>query len=292
MYFGYGAKPASFGVFAAADAGVKHIAVMLAGLGYAFIRGGSPSPRRWAVRTIQSLLFRRAFQLCDKVILQNPDDVEDLVKAHILDPARAVRVYGSGVDLTHYTPSEAPTWPPRFLFVGRLLRSKGVHELVEAARVVRESIPEAEFHLAGSSDINPEMADEELLKAAAARGDIILHGQVSDVRPLLRLASVFVLPSYYREGVPRSGLEALATGRTVVVADVPGSREVVQAGVYGTLVRPRDTQHLAATLLEYARDPERIRREGAAARARAESTYAVESVNKSMISALGLNPAK
>src|SRR5690606_20504160 len=145
---------------------------------------------------------------------------DELVRRGVVRREQTVVVAGSGVDVAEFEPSPPPTSPMRFLFVGRLLRSKGVEELVRAAGLLREAVPDAEVHLVGGDDPNPDSPDATLLQAAAERGDVVLHGRVSDVRPFLRRASVFVLPSY-REGMPRSALEAMASGRTTIVSDVP-----------------------------------------------------------------------
>lgn len=283
--FAYGAKPITVGLSAAWLAGVRRRYAMLAGLGYAFIEGEEPSVRRWIVRTSQKLVYRLLFARSRAVIFHNEEDRRLLVSLRVVSRGKTWVVPGSGVDLREFPPSPAPVEPVRFLFIGRLLRFKGVMELLEAARLLRTECPEAEVHIAGGRDVNPESIDESVLRASEAAGDVVLHGHVADVRPLLAGSSVFVLPSY-REGLPRSGLEALATGRTVIMTDAAGCREIVGAGAYGELVPIRDPLALAAAMIRYARDPERIVREGRAARKAAEERFDVRIVTARMLEAL------
>lgn len=287
IVFAYGAKPITVGLGAAARARVPRRFAMLAGLGYAFVRDGRRSPARALARSAQLLLYRRAFAACRRVVFHNVEDRDELVRRQVVPRERTVVVDGSGVDTEAFPFHPAPVAPPRFLYVGRLLRSKGVEELVRAAGPLRAEVPTAEVHLVGALDRNPDRLEVAELERAAARGDVVLHGQVDDVRPYLEKASVFVLPSY-REGLPRSALEALSTGRACIVADVPGCREVVHPGRTGALVPARDEGALAEAMVAYARDPERVRREGLAARREAERRFAVEIVTAAMMQALEL----
>ena len=289
VVFAYGAKPIVVALAAAWLAGVPRRYAMLAGLGFAFAftHDGQRSVKRALARQVQKATYRWLFPGCGRVIFHNHEDRDELVRRRLVPLERTTVVAGSGVDVSEFSPTVAPTVPPTFLFVGRMLRSKGVHELVEAARLLRAEVPNAEVHFVGGMDQNPDTIDVGLLDAAVARGDVIYHGQVDDVRPFLRDCSVFVLPSY-REGLPRSALEALATGRTTIVTDAPGCREVVRHGRHGALVPVRDAPALADAMIAYARDPERIVREGAEARRTAEQDFDVRIVTAAMLAALDL----
>lgn len=288
VVFAYGAKPITVALAAAARVGVPRRYAMLTGLGYAFVDDGRRSVTRFIARTAQTVLYRSAFATCRRVIFHNRDDRDELVRRGIVAFDKTVVVGGSGVDLEHFDASPAPTRPPRFLFVGRLLGSKGLNELVRAAPLLRSEVPDGEVHLVGADDPNPDRVRPEALAEAERRGDVVLHGQVDDVRPHLRACSVFVLPSY-REGLPRSALEALASGRTAIVTDVPGCREVVRDGRHGALVPVRDADALARAMIGYARDPGRIVREGKEARRTAEREFGTKAVTASMLDALELH---
>lgn len=288
--FAYGAKPITVALTAACVAGVRRRYAMLAGLGYAFVEDNELTFKRWLVRKAQMAAFRVLLPRCQSVIFHNIEDETRFVELGLLSPERAFVVPGSGVDIDAYSFSTAPVNPVKFVFVGRLLRSKGVVHLVEAAAILRASVPSAEVHIVGGLVDNPDVVDSEYLDAAARQGTVILHGHVDDVRPYLASSSAFVLPTYYREGLPRSALEALSMGRTVIVSDAPGCREVVEEGVYGTLVPLRDSAALARTLIEYARDPNRLIAEGIAAREAAVRRFSDTEVNVQMMRALGVEP--
>lgn len=287
VIFAYGAKAAALGLAAARLAGVKRRYAMLAGLGFAFVNDGRRSSKRALARSAQLGLYRLNFRGCGAVIFHNSEDRNELIRRGVVNAQKAVVVGGSGVDVREFAATPAPTTPMRFLFVGRLLRSKGVEELLAAAALLRAAVPGTEVHLVGGEDPNPDTVDAAALRAAEERGDVVLHGHVADVKPHLQAASVFVLPSY-REGMPRSALEAMATGRTTILTDVPGCREVVRPGHHGLLVGARDTKALAEAMITYARDPERVTREGAAARLTAEREFDVRIVTADMLAALGL----
>src|SRR5690606_21287045 len=143
-------------------------------------------------------------------------------------------VNGSGVDLQYFAESCPPRSDPVFLMIARLLVSKGVREYVEAARIVRRVYPRARFMLVGWRENHPASIGHDELEAWRAEGVIEYCGPADDVRPYLRQCSVYVLPSY-REGTPRTVLEAMSTGRAIITTNVPGCKETVIDGVNGFL---------------------------------------------------------
>jgi glycosyltransferase involved in cell wall biosynthesis len=173
-----------------------------------------------------------------------------------------------------------------FLMIARLLRNKGLIEYVESAKIVKARFPEARFLLLGPLDENP---------AAISRGDIaqwhedgIIEylGETRDVRPYLAGASIFVLPSWYREGLPRTILEAMSVGRGVITTDMPGCREPIVQGINGFVVEPRSVRALADAMLTVCAQPELPLRLSRAARRTAEERYSVERVNAMLLSAM------
>jgi glycosyltransferase involved in cell wall biosynthesis len=169
--------------------------------------------------------------------------------------------------------------------VARLLETKGVREFVEAARIVRSTHPNARFVLVGDYDPNPAGLGRAEVESWVAAGIVDYRGSVSDVRPVLEEASVFVLPSW-SEGISRSTLEAMATGRAVITTDAQGCRETVKHGETGYLVPVRSPTALASAMCELLNNPSRIADFGEAAYHFCAETFAVERVNAQVIAAL------
>ena len=274
-------KPVIYGSLAARWAGVESIAT-LTGLGYTFLHGHFTA-------ALMKRLYAFALRRTGTVFYHNPDDRALLLAAGVGTPERSFVVGGSGLSL-----KEFPLQPydlavgGRFLFVGRLLADKGIREFVDAAGIVRQKHPEFSFHVVGAPDPgNPASITEEELAAWAAAGDVVFHGNVDDVRPHLTAASVVVLPSY-REGCPRSLLEAAATGRMLIGTDVPGVREVVLEGETGVLVAVRDHLALADAIVRVGSRPlEDLEAKGNRARILVEDQFRARRVNNAYLGALG-----
>lgn len=237
------------------------------GLGTAFLRGGT------AARLAETL-SRRAFARAPAVFFQNDDDRARFVARGLVAPARARALPGSGVDLARFAPAPLPDAGPRFLMVSRLIRDKGVAEYAEAARRLRATHPGARCAFVGPlAAANRGAVDAATLDRWRAEGAVAWHDAVDDVRPQLRAADVVVLPSY-REGRPRTLIEAAAMGRPVVATDVPGCRDAVRAGETGLLAAPRDAGDLARAMAEMVEmGPARRAAMGRAARAFAEAAF-------------------
>lgn len=276
-------KPVFYAIPAAATCAVPRRVAMVTGLGYAFI--GSSTKAR-LVRMVATRLYRGALGHATTVFFQNEADRGEFARRGLLARAGDVRMCaGSGVDLERFAEVATPAGAPVFTLVARLLADKGVREFVEAARLVRASRPDARFRLVGWIDANPSAIARAELDGWVREGVVEFAGRVDDPRAELAAASVFVLPSY-REGTPRSTLEALATGRAVVTTDAPGCRETVDHGVNGLLVPPRDARALADACLALAGDPARVADMGRASRRKALD-FDVRRVNAAIIDALG-----
>lgn len=281
----YTAKPVIYGSIAATRAGVARIFSLITGLGYAF---SGDSARQRALREVLFLLYRGALRSNEAVFFQNPDDQEVFRRAGCLPPTvRAFVVNGSGIDLERFGYVAPPEGPPRFIFVGRLLREKGVLELIEAAKLLRKTYPDLRVQLVGPFDTNPGAVAKNRVWEAVSEGVIEYAGPTQDVRPFLVESSVLVHPSY-REGTPRAVLEAMATGRPVVTTDVPGCRQTVVDGESGFLVPPRDTVKLAEAMERFITIPSLVEKMGRAARHRAEAEFDVRTVNQTMLRAMEL----
>lgn len=247
----YTIKPVIWGTLAARIAGVKCIVPMITGLGYAFTSGREPT--RLFARVVATLLYRLALAHADVVLFQNPDDMALFRKLRLL-PTRvpSVVVNGSGVDTIRYSPTSLPE-QLSFLMIARLLGDKGVREFGAAALLVKKRHPEVSIRLVGFLDQSPDSISEAELDGIVASG-VEFVGRLDDVRPAITQSSVYVLPSY-REGTPRSTLEAMAMGRAIVTTDAPGCRETVIEGVNGFLVPPRDPVALAEAMEKFISDP-------------------------------------
>lgn len=282
----YTIKPNIWGALAAASFGIRS-AAMVTGLGYLFTETGARSgPKLRLARLVGRWLYRASTRCNSLVIFQNADDRRDFIAAGCLgDPSKARLVNGSGVDLAHFTPAPLPD-APVFLMISRLLRTKGAEEYARAAMDVKKTHPQAEFHLVGFMDEGPDGVTHGEIDTWAAEGLRYL-GPRDDVRPDLAACQVYVLPSY-REGTPRSVLEAMATGRAILTSDAPGCRETVEDGVNGYLVPVRDVAALAARMRELIEHPDKVARMAEASLAIAREKYHVDRVNGLLIKYLGL----
>ena len=286
LVFGYTIKPIIYGTIAASLAGVRRRAAMVTGLGYAF--KPPTSLRGRVVGAIATTLYRGVLARCQTVFFQNPDDRAELESRGLVSQKSEVRIVrGSGVDLYHYALAPLLSGPTSFLFVGRLLRDKGIYEYVEAARRVRAEHGGSRFLVAGWVDPNPESVTAAELESWTREGVIEYLGTVSDIRPSLRAAHVLVLPSY-REGTPRSVLEAMSMGRAVITTDAPGCRETIISGESGLLVPVRDPRALASAMSSLCEDRGLLERLARAGRLRAETLYDARQVAAEMLDAMAL----
>lgn len=281
---GYSIKPATYGVLAARLAGVPRRFAMIEGLGHVFIETSSIRAR--LLRSAVTLLYRTALARAERTLFLNPDDRDDFVALGLVRPDRAEVTGGIGVDLSTWMPAPPVVDPLSFLFIGRLLREKGILEFIEAARRVKAVHPAVHFTILGDVDSNPSSVSRNDVEAWVAEGLVDWPGQV-DVAPWIAAASVFVLPSY-REGVPRSTQEAMAMARPVITTDVPGCRETVVDGKNGFLVAPRDAAALAGAMQRFVDAPALIAAMGRESRAMAERHFDVRGVNERLMRLMNL----
>jgi glycosyltransferase involved in cell wall biosynthesis len=281
----YTIKPATFGLLAARLSGVRHRMALITGLGYAFT--DVTSWRKRLVRWFACRLYRVSLASARCVFFQNPDDHRTFEDLGILSANARVRlVNGSGVDLEHFRVAPLPEGCA-FLMIARLLRDKGVMEYVEAARALKKRFPEVRCVLVGGLDPNPTAVSRQQLDDWIAEGAIEYLGELKDVRKALSDCAVYVLPSY-REGTPRTVLEAMAAGRPIITTDAPGCRETVVHNDNGFLVPIRDPAALADAMLRFVESPDLVRMMGRRSRQIVEERYDVRKVNAVMLEAMGL----
>lgn len=279
-FLGFTIKPNIYGCLAARLAGVPAIA-NVSGLGTAFIR------QRLLSRLVASL-YRLAFRRAAVVFFQNRDDRALFLQLGIVREAQARLLPGSGIDLERFKPAPLPAGPTTFLLIARLLGDKGVREYVAAARQLRAELPEARFQLLGPLDHGNRTAISKAeLDGWVAEGVVDYLGMTDDPRPFIAAASAVVLPSY-REGLPRTLLEAAAMGRPLIATDVPGCRDLVEDGVNGVSCAVRDAQSLATAMKRLALlSPEALAAMGAAGRRLVENRFSESLVIDAYVAALG-----
>ena len=287
-FLGYTIKPVIYGNLAALLAGVPNRFALITGLGFAFL--GGEAGARSKLRALVQGLYRIALKNVDTVFFQNPDDEKLFRDFRILSTkANSCVVNGSGVDVSQFWVAPLDlNKPVKFLLIARLLGDKGVREYVAAAVVIKKSFPNVVFDLVGWIDENPDSITQTELDAWVSAGTVNFLGKLTDVRPAINDCFVYVLPSY-REGTPRTVLEAMAMGRAVITTDAPGCRETVVDGDNGYLVPIKDPVPLATAMLRFIENPELIKEMGQRSRVIAEEKYDVHKVNEQMLMGMGLN---
>lgn len=270
-------KPAIYGSVAAWIARVPVRVVTITGLGHVFVSGNRH------LRLLVEYLYRFALARAHAVVFQNEDDRALFLQRGLVRAEKTRLAAGSGVDLTRFAASPLPSAngrKPTVVMVARLLKEKGIVEYVEAARRVRAANPEIRLLLAGGVDVrNPSHITEAQFNALNADNVVEWLGEVDDVVPIIREADIVVLPSY-REGTPRSLLEAAAMARPLVTTDAPGCRDVVKDGVNGRQVPVGNARALGDVILEMVDDADALVRMGKASRAIVEEKYDEDRVIK------------
>ena len=279
----YTIKPIVYGSLAAWLARVPNRFALVTGRGYAFEGDSS----RWHVGNLALWLYRVSLRYVKLVMFQNKDDEALFVDRGLVAPgSRTVVMNGSGVNLDEFPVRPLPS-KTSFLMIARLLGAKGIREYVAAARMLRDGGHGAEFRVVGWIDENPDAISDEELKEWQAEGVVEFLGRQNDVRPFIEASSVYVLPSY-REGTPRTVLEAMAMGRPVITTDAPGCREPVQIGENGYLVPVGAVDELADAMRRFIDNPEVTEQMGRRSREIAEERYDVHKVNAAMMSEMGI----
>ena len=241
------------------------------------------SERRLAYRLIQSAVFaglKIGFQHANSVItVENTDDRTLILRADAVTPGRTMIVPGSGVEWREIKKPEEPPSSPIILLTSRMIKPKGVLVLIEACNKLTEAGIDFECWLAGDLDPgNPNSLTAAELRAAEASGHVRWLGYRRDVADLLQKCSIFCLPTYYREGLPQSLIEATAAGKPIVTTDMPGCRDIVKNNVNGCLVPPNDSSELFSALKKLLLGPEERKRMGEASRRVYEERLTLDAV--------------
>lgn len=284
--FFYTAKPVIYGSLAAYCYRRGMVFSLISGLGYVF---SNQSGKTAFLKKLIVLLYRAALKRNKLVFFQNPDDSSVFKDLNIVKAEQVIQVNGSGVDTKYFSVAPLPGEKATFLLIARMVREKGFVEYAEAARIIKRKYPQARFMIiAWSLEDTPSSLKPEELEAWQEEGIIEVYGETEDVRPFIARADIYVLPSYYGEGTPRTVLEAMAMGRPVITTDAPGCRETVIDGANGFLVPVKDSEALAGAMEKFILDPALTGRMGAESRRIAEEKYDVRKVNQKINRAMGL----
>lgn len=290
IVFSYFVKPVIFGSSAAKLAKVPRIIGMIEGLGNAFTPKSTDGfdTKTKVIQCIQVLLYKRSLPLLDTLIVLNPDDKKDLIDKFNINVKNTVVLGGIGVDLNKFKYNPVPpNQPVTFIFIARLLKEKGVYEYLQASAEVKRKFPDTKFYiLGGFEEQNPFSLKRAELDDYLLSDIVNYPGHVDNVSDYLTGSSVFVLPSFYREGVPRSIQEAMAIGRPIITTDVPGCRETVSDGVNGFLIPPFNSDILAKKMMELIENPSLINKMGRESRQIAELKFDINKVNDRLIALL------
>jgi glycosyltransferase involved in cell wall biosynthesis len=279
-------KAVVFGSIAARFAGVPRQINAIAGLGFIFVE---PSLATWAMKTILLLTLKLfVCQAGSRVLTQNPDDADELVKRGIAPRDRISIIRGSGVDATRFRPLPEPSGQVVIAMVSRMLRYKGVEILAEAAQLLQQRNVDARILVVGPLDPDsPASLLESEIRRLMKPGVIEWVGPTEDVLSVWKAAHIAVFPSQYREGVPLALLEAAACARPIVSTNTPGCREVVEDGVNGILVPRSDSCALAEALERLVLDKELRVRMGREGRLRVERFFTKELIVRQTLDLYG-----
>jgi len=291
LVFSYFSKPVIFGTIAAKLAKVPKVIGMLEGLGYTFTEQPEGlSKKTQFIKKVQVLLYKMALPQLDKLIFLNPDDPVDLIEKYAIQVKDVEILGGIGLNLKDYPYQPIPNiqQPIHFLFIGRLLKEKGIHDFLAAAKLVKSKYPETQFTVLGAIDpYNLGALKQSELEELISFNIIHYPGHVNNVKDWIANSHVFVLPSY-REGVPRSTQEAMAIGRPIITTDVAGCRETLVDGKNGFLVEKWNPKALAEKMIYFIEQPDQIEKMGIESYQIAQENFDADKVNQRLLNILGL----
>ncbi|OEK05648.1 glycosyltransferase family 4 protein [Roseivirga misakiensis] len=276
----YTIKPVIFGLMASGKKNVKKYA-LITGRGSGF---DSNTFKAQTIRSIVKRLYKRSLSNVEGIIFQNSNDEIFFIEESIISKnANSTVIEGTGVDLAYYHASKSKNREDldkiKFLFVARLIKEKGIPELFEATKQLKKYYDNFEVQLLGWVDPNPGGISKEEIEAMDATGVITYLGTTDDIRPFMDNADVFVLPTYYNEGLPRTIQEAMAMSKPIITTDHPGCRETVVEGENGFLVPTKNADVLRDRMEYFIKTPQAIRSMGIASLSMAREKFDVNKIN-------------
>lgn len=281
--FSYQAKSIIYGGIAARFCGVKEVYPLIAGIGSVIL---STSKKAKIIQKILMFEYRTALKKSKVIFFQNQDDVNEFRKRKAIKKQKIIMIPGSGVNLERFTPKPMPE-KFAFLCISRLIRHKGVTEYLKACSMIKEEFPEIRCMLVGPYDSNPSGIGPDVIKQYTDKGIIEYFGEQKDVVPFIEQCSVFVLPSY-REGTPKSVLEAMACERAVITTNAPGCKETVVDGENGYLVPIQNVYELYEAMKKIYQNQDVLSNMAKVGRHKAETVFDVNIVNRKICDGMNL----
>ena len=281
LVFPYTVKPVIYGSMAANSCKIPIIS-LITGLGYAFT-GLSAKAR--TLQRFNEILYKLSIRKNKIIVFQNKDDYQLFLDRKVISKQQRVDfVSGSGVNLNQFTFKEKHASDKvSFLLVARLIQEKGIALYMEAAKLLKAKYPKAEFNLIGAPETSPSAISEDELNEMHKEGIIVFHGKQNNIEEHLHQNDIFVLPSYYREGLPRTTLEACACGNPIITTDSVGCREAVKEGENGFLIEPQNLEALVKPMEYFITHPDKIKDMGINSRKYAEERFDVNIINNDLV---------
>jgi glycosyltransferase involved in cell wall biosynthesis len=280
----YAIKPVLYGSLAAFFCKSARVFSTITGMGSLYT---TDSFKNKCITFVTNTLYKIALRRNHNVFFQNDADRDFFINNHMANPSQAILLNGSGVDTDFFTYTPIPK-EHIFLFIARLIKEKGLIEYIQACKVLKKKYPHVRFQILGGPSSNPSALPLREVISMCDQASIEYLGEHPSSLPFLKDCSVFVLPTFYREGIPVAGMEALAVGRPIIVTDIPGCRNLVKDGVNGYLVSPCDANSLTQAMEAIINTPhEELQRMGDLSRELAESVFDIRRVNEMIKTSLG-----
>ncbi|HNQ27404.1 MAG TPA: glycosyltransferase family 4 protein [Aquaticitalea sp.] len=281
LVFPYTVKPVIYSSMAANMCKVPVVS-LITGLGYTF---SGVSTKSKILQKFNEMLYKLSIRKNKVIVFQNKDDYQlFLDRKVILKHQRVAFVSGSGVNLDRFRFKEKNVKDGvSFLLIARLIEEKGIALYMDAAKLLKAKYPSTSFHLIGAPETSPTAIDEEELKALHQQGIMVFHGPQENIEEHLHKTDIFVLPSYYREGLPRTNLEACACGNPIITTDSVGCRESVKEGINGFLIEPKNLNALINAMEYFIVNPNKINEMGFNSRKYAEERFDVNIINNDLV---------
>lgn len=287
IIFAYTIKPVIWGGLASRVLKQNRFYALITGLGFAFSNNGKLS--RKLLTFAVSFLYKWSLSGAEKVIFQNPDNLQEFVSRKIVPREKCELVAGSGIDTEVFSFKPLPIQATvTFLTICRLLNEKGLREYVDAAKIIKKQFPDTEFQILGTPDTSPDGISMQDIEKWHKNKWINYLGAAEDVKPYLQDCHIYVLASYH-EGMPRTVLEAMSMGRPILTTDVPGCRETVVTGENGFLVNKEDSDALAERMIWFINNRQHWEKMGIQSRNYARERYDVNDVNTKLFSIINLD---